>query len=116
MATLPKCSRRVPNSCMWRCAHMPMTSTGRTRPQGTCSALSSRTSPRSCAHGRDVVEGELDRLDGRVGDRAADVPGEGQVADADDRDPILDAAEEVVARVLHRHPVTTRFRDRTNAP
>src|SRR5439155_1270105 len=59
MATLPKCSRRVPNSCMWRCAHMPMTSTGRTRPHGTCSALSSRTSPRSCAHGRDAFAPRL---------------------------------------------------------
>ncbi len=59
MATLPKCSRLVPNSCMWRCAHMPITSTGRTSPQGTCSALSSRTSPRSCAQGRDALAPRL---------------------------------------------------------
>jgi len=42
-----------------------------------------------------VVERELDRLDGGVGDGAADVLGERQVADADDRDPVLEAAEEV---------------------
>ena len=59
MATLPKCSRFVPNSCMCRCAHMPMTSTGRMRPHGVCSALSSRTSSRSCAHGRDPLAPRL---------------------------------------------------------
>src|SRR5439155_9569639 len=49
-----------------------------------------------------VVEGELDRLDGGVGDRAADVLREGQVADADDRDAILDAPEEIVPDVGHQ--------------
>ena len=43
-----------------------------------------------------VVERELDGLDGGVGDRPADVLGERQMADADDGDPVLDAAEEVV--------------------
>src|SRR5437867_3269331 len=59
MATLPKCSRRVPNSCMWRWAHIPMMSTGRTRPHGTSSAswiastaVSEMGRPMSLAKGR----------------------------------------------------------------
>jgi hypothetical protein len=47
-----------------------------------------------------VGEGELDRLDGGVGDRPADVLGERQVADADDGDLVLDAAEEVAVDAL----------------
>src|SRR6185295_19577661 len=41
------------------------------------------------------VQRQLDGLYGRVGDGPADVLGERQVSDADDRDAILDAAEEV---------------------
>src|SRR5213594_3870024 len=54
IATLPKCSRLVPYSCMWRCAHMPITSTGRMSPHGVWSALSSLTRTLSCAQGRAV--------------------------------------------------------------
>ena len=42
-----------------------------------------------------VVERELDGLDGRVGDRPADVLRERQMPDADDGHAVLDAAEEV---------------------
>ena len=47
-----------------------------------------------------VVERELDGLDRGVRDRPADVLGERQVADADDRHAILDAAEEIAVDVV----------------
>ena len=171
---------------------MPITSTGRISPHGVCSALSSRTSSRSCDHGRDVreprlrarwqattvarplaiaaaacisvaldapppyeilshqvscrtprrraietswvrlhlehrhavdvlglepgvVERELDGLDRGVGDRPADVLGERQVADADDRPPCpgCDGRDRGRGRRT-RHPANTRRGGRTN--
>ena len=50
-----------------------------------------------------VLERELDRLDGGVADRPADVLGERQMADADDGHPILDAPEEIAVDGLHWH-------------
>ena len=47
-----------------------------------------------------VVERQLDRLDRGVGDRPADVLGERQVADADDRHLVLDAPEEIAVEAV----------------
>ena len=63
-----------------------------------------------------VIERQLNRFDGRVGDRPPDVLGEGQVADADDRHLVLNAPKEVTLDgIVHRQVCYTRTPASANA-